>query len=68
MKKSSVFLTLCYKCQIDGENLVNFFGLLRKHEFPPPEIKYNPGNTPAIGLKISGIYWSRPELESLKFI
>ena len=24
---------------------------------PPPEIKYDPGNTPAIGLKISGINW-----------
>ena len=28
----TVYLTLCNKCQIDGEDLVNFFGLLRKHE------------------------------------
>ena len=27
-----VDLTLCSNCQIDGENLVNFCGLLRKHE------------------------------------
>ena len=25
-------LTLCSKCQIDGEDLVNFYGLLRKHK------------------------------------
>jgi hypothetical protein len=25
-------LTLCSKCQIDGEDFVNFCGLLRKHE------------------------------------
>ena len=25
-------LTLCSKCQIDGENFVDFCGLLRKHE------------------------------------
>ena len=25
-------LTLCSKCQIDGEYFVNFCGLLRKHE------------------------------------
>ena len=30
---------------------------------PPPEIKYDPGNTPASGLKISGINWSRTELD-----
>jgi hypothetical protein len=28
----TVFLTLCSKCQIDGEDFVNFCGLLRKHE------------------------------------
>ena len=27
-----VDLTLCSKCQIDGEDFVNFCGLLRKHE------------------------------------
>ena len=27
----TVDLTLCSKCQIDGEDLVNFCGLLRKH-------------------------------------
>ena len=27
----AVDLTLCSKCQIDGEDLVNFCGLLRKH-------------------------------------
>ena len=27
-----VDLTLCRKCQIDGEDFVNFCGLLRKHE------------------------------------
>ena len=25
-------LTLCSKCQIDGEDFINFCGLLRKHE------------------------------------
>ena len=25
-------LTLCNKCQIDGEDFINFCGLLRKHE------------------------------------
>ena len=25
-------LTICSKCQIDGEDFVNFCGLLRKHE------------------------------------
>ena len=29
----TVDLTLCSKCQIDGENLVNFYGLHGKHEF-----------------------------------
>ena len=28
----TVDLTLCSKCQIDGEDLVNFCGLLRKYE------------------------------------
>ena len=28
----TVDLTLCCKCQIDGEDLVNFCGLLRKYE------------------------------------
>ena len=28
----TVDLTLCCKCQIDGEDFVNFCGLLRKHE------------------------------------
>ena len=28
----TVNLTLCSKCQIDGEDFVDFFGLLRKHE------------------------------------
>ena len=28
----TVDLTLCIKCQIDGEDFVNFCGLLRKHE------------------------------------
>ena len=28
----TVDLTLCRKCQIDGEDFVNFCGLLRKHE------------------------------------
>ena len=28
----TVDLTLFSKCQIDGEDFVNFFGLLRKHE------------------------------------
>ena len=28
----TVDLTLCSKCQIDGEDFFNFFGLLRKHE------------------------------------
>ena len=28
----TVDLTLCSKCQIDGEDFVDFCGLLRKHE------------------------------------
>ena len=28
----TVDLTLCSKCQIDGEDFVNFCGFLRKHE------------------------------------
>ena len=28
----TVHLTLCSKCQIDGEDFVNFYGLLGKHE------------------------------------
>ena len=28
----TVDLTLCSKCQIDGEDFVNFYGLPRKHE------------------------------------
>ena len=28
----SVNLTLCSKCQIDGEDFVNFCDLIRKHE------------------------------------
>ena len=28
----TVFLTLCSKCQIDGEDFVNFCGLFRKHK------------------------------------
>ena len=28
-------LTLCSKCQIDGEDFVNFCGLLRKHGLYP---------------------------------
>ena len=28
----TVDLTLCIKCQIDGEDFVDFCGLLRKHE------------------------------------
>ena len=29
----NVDLTLCRKCQIDGEDFVNFYGLLGKHKF-----------------------------------
>ena len=29
----TVDLTLCNKCQIYGEDFINFCGLLRKHEF-----------------------------------
>ena len=28
----TAFLTLCSKCQIDGEDLVIFCGLIKKHE------------------------------------
>ena len=28
----TIDLTLCSKCQIDGEDFINFCGLLRKHE------------------------------------
>ena len=29
----TVDLTLCSECQIDGEDFVNFYGLLRKRDF-----------------------------------
>ena len=32
----TVDLTLCSKCQIDGEDCVNFCGLLRKYELYLP--------------------------------
>ena len=32
----TVDLTLCSKCQIDGEDFVNFCGLPRKHELYLP--------------------------------
>ena len=32
-------LTLCSKCQIDGEDFVIFCGLLRKHELYQPKRK-----------------------------
>ena len=28
----TAYLALCSKCQIDGEDFINFCGLLRKHE------------------------------------
>ena len=31
-KLFTVHLTLCSKCQIDGEDFINFCGLLREHE------------------------------------
>ena len=34
----TVDLTLCSKCQIHGENFVNFYGLLRKHELYQAEL------------------------------
>ena len=35
----TVNLTLCSKCQIDGEDFVNFCGLLRKHELYETDFK-----------------------------
>ena len=35
----TVDLTLCSKCQIDGEDFVNFCGLLRKHELYQKKVK-----------------------------
>ena len=32
-------MTLCSKCQIDGEDFINFFGVLRKHELYPMTTK-----------------------------
>ena len=37
-----VDLTACSKCQIDGEDLVKFCGLLRKHELYATIIKKKP--------------------------
>ena len=34
----TVDLTLCSNCQIDGEDFINFCGLLRKHELYLPEV------------------------------
>ena len=36
----TVDLTLCSKCQIDGEDFINFCGLLGKHELYIIGIKY----------------------------
>ena len=36
----TVDLTLCSKCQIDGEDIFNFCGLLRKHELNKTQILY----------------------------
>ena len=36
----TVNLTLCSKCQIDGEDFVNFCGLLRKHKIYDIFVKY----------------------------
>ena len=33
----SVNLIVCSNCQIDGEDFVNFCGLLRKHELYQPD-------------------------------
>ena len=39
----TVDLTLCIKCQIDGEDLVNFCGLLRKHELYIANLRLHKG-------------------------
>ena len=37
----TVDLTLCSKCQIDGEDCVNFCGLLRKYEPLPSSFLFS---------------------------
>ena len=39
----AVDLTLCSKCQIDGEDFVNFCGLLGKYELYYTYVSYNNG-------------------------
>ena len=48
----TVNLTLCSKCQIDGEDFVNFCGLLRKHELYSTQL---PILSPLIVSSIKGI-------------
>ena len=40
LTKFSVNLTVCSNCQIDGEDFINFYGLLRKHELYNPDKSY----------------------------
>ena len=42
----TVDLKLCSKCQIDGEDFINFCGLLRKHELYLPEVDIQVQNDP----------------------
>ena len=50
----TVDLTLCSKCQIDGEDFFNFCGLLRKHELYQVQIR---NTTEHLNKwKFSGIY------------
>ena len=38
--KFDVGLTLCNKCQMNGEDSVNFWGLLRRHELFSIQLSY----------------------------
>ena len=49
-KNFTVDLTLCSKCQINGEVFFNFCGLLRKHELYLPYL-YHDMNFTAVNYK-----------------
>ena len=61
----TVHLKLCSKCQIDGEDFVNFCGLLRKHELYPRI--WNSTTNIAImkGSKWSDLAWTDEKLQFL---
>ena len=53
-------LTLCSKCQMDGEYFINFCGCLRKHELYLPEMVFSK-NKDTLNIpddSVSNVVWS----------